>query len=237
MNLSKLLMPILYYSPGKPTPILKARMQMAKYASTRGWGIPLLTVRSGIAEKWRSAKKESVIGYKYYLEVDDLARMLLNEIVSRTKPSDPILDLGCNVGRELNDLWARGYRHLTGVEIGVEPVRAMHEVFPEMALGARIFNRSMTEAVREFEDNEFQLVFAHGSLVSLSAREQFVFDEMARISKKYIVTVENEWSLLLFPRDFGRVFTSRGFRQIQDTVIHQGGMGKKAALRVFEKYR
>lgn len=235
MNLSKLLNPILYSSPGKPTPILKARMQMAKYASTRGWVIPLLTVRGGIAEKWRNAKKESVIGYKYYLELDELARLLLNEIVSRTKPSDQILDLGCNVGRELNDLWGRGYRHLTGVEIGVEPVNAMREVFPDMAMGSRIFNRSMTEAVREFEDNEFQLVFAHGSLVSLSAREQFVFDEMARISKKYIVTVENEWSLLLFPRDFGIVFTSRGFRQIHEAEIYQEKHEKKAVLRVFEK--
>lgn len=210
-------------------------MQMAKYASTRGWVIPLLTVRGGIAEKWRNAKKESVIGYKYYLELDELARLLLNEIVSRTKPSDQILDLGCNVGRELNDLWGRGYRHLTGVEIGVEPVNAMREVFPDMAMGSRIFNRSMTEAVREFEDNEFQLVFAHGSLVSLSAREQFVFDEMARISKKYIVTVENEWSLLLFPRDFGIVFTSRGFRQIHEAEIYQEKHEKKAVLRVFEK--
>ncbi len=230
-------MPLLYYQPGKPTPLLKARMQMAKYASTRGWIIPLLTVRNGITEKWREAKKGDVIGYQYYLKLDDLARMLLEEIISRTKPADHVLDLGCNVGRELNELWRRGYRHLTGVEIGVEPVRAMREVFPEMAMGARIFNRSMTEAVREFEDDEFEVVFAHGSLVSLSAREQFVFDEMARISKKYIVTVENEWSLLLFPRDFGKVFTSRGFRQIHYAEFLQKELAKKAALRVFEKIR
>ena len=210
-------------------------MQMTKYAATRGWVIPGLTVRSGIAKKWREAKKDDVIGYKYYLELDDLARMLLREIVSRTKPTDHILDLGCNVGRELNHLWTEGYRHLTGVEIGVEPVRAMGEVFSETALGSRIFNKSMTEAVLEFEDGEFDLVYAHGSLVSLSAREQFVFDEMARISRKYIITVENEWSLLLFPRDFGKVFTARGFRQIHHTVWRQAGAEKKTALRVFEK--
>jgi SAM-dependent methyltransferase len=235
MNLSRLLNPILYYAPGRPTPILKARMQIAKYASTRGWVIPFLTVRSGIAEKWRAARRDDGIGYKYYLELDDLSRTLLKEIAARTKPADHILDLGCNVGRELNHLWSIGYRHLTGVEIGVEPVRAMGEVFPEMALGSRIFNKSMTEAVREFEAGEFELVYAHGSLVSLSAREQFVFDEMARISRRYIVTMENEWSLLLFPRDFGRVFGERGFRQIYHAVCRQGASEKQAALRIFEK--
>lgn len=201
--------------------------------------IPFLTVRSGIAEKWRSARKGDGIGYQHYIELEEDSKVLLGEIVSRSEPADRVLDLGCNVGRELNHLWGLGYRNLTGVEIGEEPVRAMREVFPEMASGSRIINDSMTDAIRNFKDAEFDLVYAHGSLISLSAREQFVYDEMVRVTRAIIMTMENEWSGMLFPRDFGAVFTRRGMQSILEqevpVVNPETGRVKKTMLRVFKK--
>jgi len=237
MNSARLLKPLFYRSSGKPTFLLSIRVHLAKYAATRGWVIPYLTVRDGIFEKWRKAKKGDNIGYHHYLEIDRSAEMLLEQVTSRAGSFDPILDLGCNVGRELNHLWKMGYRNLAGVEIGEEPVRAMREVFPEMASASRIFNQSMTEAVRNFQDGEFQVVYAHGSLVSLSARDQHVFDHMCRITRRFIVTVENEWSGMLFPRNFEKVFTSRGMKQIHEQAIHsESPKGSKTSmLRVFER--
>jgi SAM-dependent methyltransferase len=239
MNPVQLIKPLLYSSSGKPTLLLNLRVHMARYAATRGWVIPFLTVRNGIFEKWRTARKGGNIGYHHYLEMDDPALRLLGQVTCRVSAFDPILDLGCNVGRDLNHLWKLGYRNLTGVEIGEEPVKAMREVFPEMSAGSRIINKSMTEAIRGFQDGEFHLVYAHGSLVSLSARDQYVFDEMRRVTRKYIVLMENEWSGMLFPRDFGKVFTSRGMKQIHEQEVQSEGLKKKGAkttmLRVFEK--
>ena len=226
---------LMYRSNGEPTLALIARMQAAKFAATRGWVIPFLTVRPGLAEKWRQAQRDDVIGYRHYLETDDADRILLDQIRLRAGPEDSLLDLGCNVGRDLNSLWQSGYRHLTGVEIGIEPVQAMRQAFPEVAKGARILNRSMAEAVSRFQDDEFALVYAHGSLVSLSAADQRVFDHMCRITRRWIITMENEWSLLLFPRDFGRVFTGRGMKQVHAQIVAKPGAEQGPVLRVFRK--
>lgn len=230
---------MLYDGQGRHTWISKLKCRLTRFAATRGWVIPYLTVRSGIAEKWRKAGKGDNIGYQHYLELTESSRNLLAEIRARTTVDDRILDLGCNVGRELNHLWHQGYRNLTGVEIGEEPVRAMREVFPELAAGARILNESMADAVRDFEDGEFDLVYAHGSLISLSAREQFVYDEMCRITRRWIITHENENSSMLFARDFGKVFTWRGMRQVFEREVisesQKKGLFKKSIMRIFEK--
>jgi SAM-dependent methyltransferase len=237
---SSVMRPLLRDGRGNRTALLNARVSLTKFAATRGWVIPFLTVRSGIADKWRTAQKDDGIGYQHYIELEEDSKVLLSEITSCAKPQDRVLDLGCNVGRELNHLWELGFRDLTGVEIGEAPVRAMKEVFPEMAGGSRIINRSMTEAIVEFGDAEFDLVYAHGSLVSLSAREQFVFDEMVRVTRCLIVTLENEWSGMLFPRDFGRVFTSRGMTQVLEREVRvsapENGRQKKSMLRIFKKH-
>ncbi|MBV9462961.1 MAG: methyltransferase domain-containing protein [Verrucomicrobiae bacterium] len=235
MSLSTLMKPLFFKAPGEPTLLLKTRMRMAKYAATRGWIVPLLTERADLSDKWRHAKNGQNFGYHSYLELDELSRKLLDQIMQRVGPADSILDLGCNVGRELNALWVQGHRRLTGVEIGLEPVQAMARIFPELAAGARILNCSMTEGVRQFGDGEFRLVYAHGSLVSLTARQQFVFDEIARISSRFVITVENEWSWMLFPRDFRKVFEDRGFVQVHSEEYTTPGTTKKAALRVLEK--
>jgi SAM-dependent methyltransferase len=241
MKTAKILQPLLHDQAGDQTALLRLRVQMTRFAATRGWVIPFLTVRSGVADKWRKARKGDNIGYQHYLELSEGSKQLLSEIQSRTSPNDKILDLGCNVGRELNHLWQAGYRNLTGVEIGEEPVRAMREVFPSLAQGARILNASMTAAVREFKNGEFDLIYAHGSLVSLSAREQYVFDEMSRITRRWLLVLENEWSGMLFPRDFGRVFSARGMREVATTEVLTRPPGKsrvkKSMLRVFEKVR
>lgn len=229
---------IMYDRRGRHRWVLNLRSALTRFAATRGWVIPFLTVRDGVAEKWRKAPRDGNLGYAHYLELRENSRVILKEIQARTTPSDRILDLGCNVGRELNQLWQAGYRNLTGVEIGEEPVRAMREVFAEMAGGSRIINNSMTAAIQDFNDGEFDLVYAHGSLISLNAREQFVFDEMCRITRRWIITMENERSKLLFPRDFGKVFAWRGMRQVAERTMEmeapKGGI-KCSTLRVFEK--
>jgi SAM-dependent methyltransferase len=233
--MSGILRRLLFAPSGRPTALLRARMHVVKFAATRGWVIPLLTVRSGFAERWRHAARGSSMGYQHYLETDEIAARLLAEIRARAGPQDAVLDLGCNVGRDLNELWKSGYRRLTGVEIGLEPVRAMREVFPEMAAGSRIINKSMTEAVRGFGDAEFELVYTHGSLSHVSAREQFVFDHMCRIARRWIVTMENEWSPLAFPRDLGKVFADRGMAQEHAELIRRPGTEGRTMLRVFRK--
>ncbi|MBV9463889.1 MAG: class I SAM-dependent methyltransferase [Verrucomicrobiae bacterium] len=234
MTASKILNRVLYDREGEPRPILSARMQLAKFAATRGWVIPYLTTRAGISEKWRKASLGGPLGYQTYLELTPVSEAILAQIIARVSPGESILDLGCNVGRELNALWKKGYRNLTGVEIGEEPVKAMKSAFPELAAGARIINDSMAEALLNLGSGEFDLVYAHGSLVSLNAREQYVFDEICRVSRKWVITLENEWSMLLFPRDFGEVFRRRGLRQVHHELVRVGSR-KRSALRVFAK--
>ena len=138
MNAKELIRPLLHDRKGRGTSLLGMRVRLTKFAATRGWVIPFLTVRNGIAENWRKARKGDGIGYQHYLEIDEGSQLTLNEITGRTAPDSRILDLGCNVGREMNHLWEKGYRNLTGVEIGEDPfVCAQRELIEETGYKAR----------------------------------------------------------------------------------------------------
>ena len=62
MKVKELIRPILHDPQGRGTAVLGMRVRLTKFAATRGWVIPYLTVRQGIASNWKNAKKGDGIG-------------------------------------------------------------------------------------------------------------------------------------------------------------------------------
>jgi SAM-dependent methyltransferase len=125
-----------------------------------------------------------------------------------------ILEIGCNVGRSLNYLYKKGFHNLTGIEIGPKAIELMKETFPEVYKTSTIIIGDAAEEVRKLETKKYDLVFCHSVLVNIHPSCNYIFKEMGRVSKRFILILENEGSYTAYPRDFKKLFEKEKYRMI-----------------------
>jgi hypothetical protein len=108
---------------------------------------------------------------------------------------------------------------LTGIEIGREAVDVMKANFPEMYHDSIIIIGDATDEINKLSSNGFDLVFCHSVLVNIPPRCNHIFKEMARVSNKFILTLENEGSCSAYPRNFNKMFEKHGFKMIVKKIF------------------
>ncbi len=165
--------------------------------------------------------------------------LFLVEIIKRyITTSASIIEIGCSVGRNLNYLFLNGFQNLAGIEISESAIRLLEQSYPKLAEQAVIYNESAEEALGKIPSEEFTLVFTMAVLQHIHPSSEFIFDEIARITGGYFITIEIEhvrtWSA--FPRNYKTIFESLGFKQVEEIdcsgVRHLGAVH---TVRVFEK--
>ena len=165
--------------------------------------------------------------------------LFLVEIIKRyVTTSASILEIGCSVGRNLNYLLLNGFQNLAGNEINESAIRLLEQSYPKLAEQAVIYNESAEEALGKIPSEEFTLVFTMAVLQHIHPSSEFIFDEIARITGGYLITIEIEhlrgWCA--FPRNYKTIFESLGFKQVEEIdcsgVRHLGAVH---TARVFEK--
>ena len=158
-----------------------------------------------------------------------------------------ILEIGCNAGRNLNYLYQKGYKSLTGIEIGIEAEEVMKGQFPDACKSTRYILGNAYEELVKLSSSHYDLVFSRAVLVNIAPKWNAIFREMARVSNSYILLMESEDSYLSCPRDFEKVFRKMSYRQILYKFFtlskHNGlvlapdfvqkGFFKAATLRLF----
>jgi SAM-dependent methyltransferase len=153
--------------------------------------------------------------------------------------SDPtILEIGCNVGRNLAHLYDAGYHRLTGIEINGDALRLLAETYPDMAQASTLINAPVEDAIREIPDASIDLVYTMAVLEHIHPDSEWIFDDIVRISRGAVVTVEDEHgtSIRHTPRDYREVFESRGLRQVaHQSIDAEGGFGTAFEARVFTR--
>lgn len=187
-----------------------------------GHGIaPLLSISSNsIKRKWlEQGTKDSSVDPKIYLKEDNSTEELFKEVLPYLSKESAVLEIGCNVGRSLNYLHRHGYRNLTGIEIGREAVEVMKANFPAMYRDSRIIVGDVAEQIKNITTNGYELVFCHSVLVSIHPKNNHVFNEMARVSNKFILILENEGSFTVYPRNFQKMFERQGYKMIVSKVF------------------
>lgn len=149
-----------------------------------------------------------------------------------------ILELGCNVGRNLDHLFRAGFKDLTGIEINPEALEILRKRFPELSGIAKIEIGSIEERIKAYDDGRFDVVFTMAVLEHLHFESEWVFAEMARVTKHLLVTIEDERSLSdrHFPRRYDRIFTGLGLKQVEfQECVKLEGLGPGFFARVFQK--
>jgi len=85
---------------------------------------------------------------------------LVNFISGYSDKNDAILELGCNVGRNLFYLYKTGFKNLTGIEINDQAVEMLYQHYPEMKENFAVYCDSIENVIKTIPDDSFDMVFS-----------------------------------------------------------------------------
>lgn len=190
----------------------KIYLKFAKFMATNGFNPPL-TVCSWWQERaWAGQDFDNKsINISAYLSSTGSTEKLFEEVLPLLDKDAKILELGCNVGRNLHYLYERGYKNLTGIEISPKALGAMNTYFPEMSKKIKKIEGNIAKELKKLDSKAYDLVFCHSVLVNISSVHNHVFREICRICRGYVVTLESEGSYTAYPRDFQKMFEKHNF--------------------------
>ena len=161
-----------------------------------------------------------------YLRRDDRSRFLLDLVNRYVKPDARLLEIGCNVGRNLNCLYVNGLKNLTGVEINGEALDLLATTFPAMVHEISLVRGPIEKLIPKFRPGEFDLTFTMAVLEHIHVESEWIFAEITRITRECLITIEDERgrSWRHFPRNYCRVFENLGMKQVEEIRFGEDGL-------------
>lgn len=153
---------------------------------------------------------------------------------------DHILEIGCNAGRNLHFLWNAHFEHLSGIEINTDALALLKREFPDMASAIRLWNAPVEDIICDIPSGDVDVTFTMATLEHIHPDSEGLFEEMARVTKKYIFTVEDEGTVSArhVPRDYSKVFPRLGFelvKTIEGAAVQEAGLPRSFRARVFAR--
>ncbi|MET3698870.1 methyltransferase family protein [Bacillus oleivorans] len=179
---------------------------------------------------WKDPKEEGNLPEAYIAPIE--RSQYLHELIKKYADlSATLLEPGCNVGRNLNYLLRKGYKNLTGIEISENAVSLLKSTYPELANTAQIHNAPIEEIVTDFKTGGFDVVFTMAVFEHIHYESNWIFKEIARITKSYLITIESEDGVSgrHFPRNYKSLFEPLGLKQIEENNF------LNRTVRVFKK--
>ncbi len=192
-----------------------AYLKFARFLSTRGICPPLSLSRNNSLKRWENyGTSNGAVFTDNYQTYDRSLDELFRDVIPYLNARSPILEVGCNSGRSLDYLRLKGFTRLSGIEISCQAIETMKQTFAKTYDISSIEVGNAPDILKRHETGKFELVFCHSVLVNIHPRYNSIFSEMARVSSKFILILENEGSFGLYPRDFVKLFEDRGFTMI-----------------------
>jgi SAM-dependent methyltransferase len=162
----------------------------------------------------------------------------LVKLISKIKldKTQSIFELGPGMCRNLNHLYDLNYDNLSGIEINPESVRLMKEKYPSLKVD--IITGSYDDELKKIPSNSFDLTFGMNALMYVNPKNHFIFKEVARITRKYLITIEREDHYkppYCFPINYNQIFTNLGFKEIFYEIPLTKHFRGKYVARIFQK--
>ena len=193
--------------------------------------------RASLHEFWSQPQPEGNLptGYIGQLQRSEMLVKLIADVPKGAR----ILEVGCNVGRNLAFLHDSGWTQVAGVEISPHAVDLLRATYPQLA--DRPIYLGPAEDVLPSLDGPYDLVFTMAVLEHIHPDSTAVFDQIGRLATSLlcIEPMENHVSHRQFPHDIRALFTERGFRCESEIAVADfldRDMGNYAAWR-FQKIR
>ncbi len=160
---------------------------------------------------------------------------LENLIKKHCKDVSSVLELGCNIGRNLNHLNRELNVKVSGIEISKYALDLMQKTYPSLR-DCTFYNGDMTSVIESIPDKTYDLVFSMAVLMHIypSTPDQF-WSHIVRISSRYIITIENEssGSNRNWPRNYKQFLERLGPREIHSETVGQVPGLENYTTRIF----
>ncbi|MFC6825980.1 class I SAM-dependent methyltransferase [Halopelagius fulvigenes] len=192
------------------------------------------------------AERSGDFSPEYYARIgpNEVSETLLAVFEHYVDDDADVLEVGCSSGRHLAHLRDNGYENLTGIDINDESFDVMAEYFPELAETGTFYTGAVEDVVPEFDDDEFDVIYSVETLQHVHPEDEWVFEELIRVTSDLLITAENEGNsphrgregaevsyvndeFPLYHRNWKRVFSELGLAQLLSEP------GKRDTVRVF----
>jgi SAM-dependent methyltransferase len=192
------------------------------------------------------AERSGEFSPTYYAEIgpNEVSETLADALSYYADEDAAVLEVGCSSGRHLAHLLDSGFENLTGVDINGESFEVMAEYYPELAAAGTFHTGAVEDVVPGFDDGQFDVVYSVETLQHIHPDDEWVFEELVRVTDDLLVTAENEGNspergrpgndvscvrddFPLYYRDWEAVFSDLGLAQL---VCEPG---KRDTVRVF----
>lgn len=168
-----------------------------------------------------------------YSKHNKRSQYLLSVLPKYVKNNESILEIGCNIGRNLNALYNNGYTNLSGIDINTEALQKSKHVYPK--LKANLFNKTVEEWV--LENRKYDCIYTMAVMVHLPYESDWVFRRISKKAKKTLITIEDEENVPWkhFPRNYKDIFTKYGWKEVFSEVLNGPDALKGYRTRVFKR--
>lgn len=195
-----------------PAP-MKSLVRPCYYSVRRYWSYHKPKPIHVIHDYWRTP--DAANDPHGYLIYQPRSAFLVGLLQKYVPTEGSLLELGCNVGRNLNEAYQAGYSNLEGIDINPEAVQILKQSYPNMAKVATIHVGPIEDHLRSIGNKE--CIFTVAVLLHIHPTSDWIFAEMAKRVKTLIV-IEGEsgagWRH--FPRNYKKIFENLGMRQVEE---------------------
>ena len=125
---------------------------------------------------------------------------LHDEIFAKLKTEDKILDIGCGFGKTCFDLYKKGYRSVTGIDINQTGIQLAQNYAAQNAIDELSFYTE-NAAILSFKNDSytFAIMQAFLTTVAKKSERQLIFSEASRVlapgAYLYIAEFAQSWHL------------------------------------------
>ena len=175
--------------------------------------------------------------HSVFLNQHSKSHYLLKKLKPYTKKHDKILELGSGTGRNLHYLLSSGYDNVFGIEISPKAIDLMKQKYSDIL---NVWNDSIENKIKDIKTGEFDIVFSMAVLMHIHRDSEWVFNEIVRVTKRYLITIEEEKKggkgRKHLPRNFKKIFEDLGMKQVEVDMFPQPDH-RQFITRVFTRER
>lgn len=171
----------------------------------------------------RQARKWSLVGHydwRAYVEQDVYSTTLVQRLAEVAETDDSVLDICCNVGRNLNALAELGFRNLLGVDIMEEAILNAPEIFPSLG-SAQLSVGNAVEYLEASPPQSVDWAITQSATFELIHPCFRIHKELQRIVRKGLVLVLNERGHT-YPRYWRFLLKKSGFTEVDREQLSHG---------------
>jgi hypothetical protein len=175
-----------------------------------------------------------------YIVHTERSEFLYKVIQPHIAKSFNIIEYGCNCGRNLNYLFEKGYKNLSGIELNSDAIKLMQKEYAEMAKSINIMHGTIehfVSGVTGFTENEFDLGFSMAVFNHIHPDSDWIFEKIAYACKMLVVIeIETKDGSRTFKRNYKDVFEQYNFTQIEEyNCTKEFGLPEEYITRIFKK--